>query len=43
MDVVHSYDNHQDTIQQVADNKANDQVNHTGKKGYLKHSNKTYF
>ena len=40
MDVVHSYDNHQDTIQQVADNKTNDQVNYT-KKGYLKH--KIYF
>ena len=43
MDVVHSYDNHQDTIQQVADNKANDQVNYTGKKGYLKHNNKNIF
>ena len=43
MDVVHCYDNHPDTIQQVGDNKANDQVNSTGKRGYLKHNNKNIF
>ena len=43
MDVVHCFDNHPDTIQQVGDNKANDQVNSTSKKRYLKHNNKNIF
>ena len=43
MDVVHYYDNHQDTIQAVGHNETNDQVNSTGEKGYLQQNNKNIF
>ena len=43
MDVVHCYDTHPDTIQEVGHNEANHQVTSTGEKGYLQHNNKNIF